>query len=121
MSNQVLQEATLIALSVMTQVDTNINPDEVVTVQRIMKEKLDVDVTTNEVYKAAKTEFIEDRSVDKYLKEVRDELSTEERLMLMNALKEIVAADGKAHDYEIDMFNKVAGVLELDPSELMDL
>lgn len=119
MSLTVPQEALLKTISVMTRADTNIKQVEVEAVQRIVSEELGIEITSAQVHMAANSEFIERKEIHKYLKSVRKELSNDDRIAIVRALKKIVLADDHAHSFEIDMFNNVAEALKLTPAELV--
>lgn len=121
MSLSVEQEAMLKTLSVMTHIDTNIHPVEVEMVQNIMKEEMGIDVPSSDVYVAAKSEYIQDEDVDKYLKSVKKDLSDDCKKMIVRGLKKIILADGKAHSYEKTLFNKVCAALDLTAADVIEL
>lgn len=121
MSLTLQQEAVLKTLSVMTHIDTNINPVEVDMVQNIMQEELGVEVSSSDVYVAAKSEYIENQDVDKYLKSVKSKLSADDAKLIVRSLKKVILADGKAHSYELKLFNKVCAALDLTPADIIQL
>ncbi|WND03653.1 TerB family tellurite resistance protein [Temperatibacter marinus] len=121
MSLTLQQEAVLKTISVMTHVDTNIHPVEVEMVQDIMKQDVGVEVESKDVYIAAKSEYIDDEDVDKYLKSIRKELGADDKALIIRSLKKVVLADGKAHSYELTLFNKVCAALEYTPADIIQL
>lgn len=121
MSLSISQEALLMTLAAMTQADTSVLQVEVEAVQRLMKETLGVDVSSQEVHVASKSEFIENRKIDDYIKSIAKDLSTADKKLIVRSLKFVIQSDGNVNNAEIDMFNRIVGVLGLTPAELVQL
>lgn len=121
MSLTIAQEATLKTLAVMASADSNIQQVEVETVRQIMKDELGVELTSADVRVAAHDEFIEDRSIDKYVKAVVNKLTIEDKKLIARTLKSVILSDGAAHCFEVEMFNKVVTALKMTPAELVQL
>ena len=119
MSLSISEEALLKTLAVMTSADTNVMEIEVEEVQKIMQDTLGVIVTSADVRVAAKSEYIEDRQIDKYLKSIVKKLNLADKKMIISTLKAVILADDKAHPGEVKMFNSIAAVLDLTPAELV--
>jgi len=121
MALNIVEEAMLKTLAVMTRADAHVLQVEVDMVVDIMKEEMGVTLTSADVRVAAHSEFIEGREIEKYVKSVRKKLSLEDRKRITRTLKKVVLSDGDTHPFEVDMFNKVAKTLELTPAQLVQL
>ena len=119
MSLSISEEALLKTLAVMTSADTNVMEIEVEEVQKIMQDTLGVTVTSADVRVAAKSEYIEDREIAKYLKSIVKKLNLADKKMIARTLRDVILADDHAHPGEVKMFNAVAAVLDLTPADLV--
>lgn len=117
----VANEALLKTLAVMTNADTNIAPVEVKMVQSIFKEVTGIEVDDKEVYMAARSEFLEDRSIQKYLAGVEKKLSADDKKLIMKSLARVIKADDDTRPREAAMFNEAAKALKIPAADLVDI
>ena len=116
-----VQEALFKTLAVMANADTNVQPAEVELVQSIFKECTGIDLNAKDVHMAARSEFLEERSIQKYLAGIEGKLSTQDKKLIMQSLAKIVKADHDTRPREAAMFDEVAKTLKMSPSMLADL
>ena len=115
------QEALLKTLAVMTNADTNVQPVEVEMVQSIFRSVTGIDLDDKEVHMAARSEFLEERSIQKYLAGVECKLSDEDKKTIIQSVAKIVKADDDTRPREAQMFDEVAKALKISASTLADL
>ena len=117
----VAHEALFKTLSVMTNADTNVQAVEVEMVQNIFKDITGIEMSAKDVHMAAKSEFLEDRTIQKYLSGVEGKLSGDEKKLIMHSLAKIINADNDARPREVVMFNDAAKALKVPASDLVDI
>ena len=117
----VAQEALFKTLAVMTNADTNVQPVEVEMVQQIFKDVTGIVLDDKEVHMASKSEFIEDRPIEKYLSSVEGKLNADDKILIMQSLAKIVKADDDTRPREAVMFDQAATALKMSPSDLAGL
>lgn len=121
MAHTIAEEATIKALAVMTKADTNIAQVEVDTVQAVLKKELNIEMSSAEIRVAAHDEFIEGRTIGKYLKKIEGKLTLEDKKLIMLCLVEVIKADDRTSEAEAEMFNSVATALRLTAADLVSL
>ena len=121
MVHSILEEATIKTLAVMTKADSNIHPIEVEIVQNILKEELGIELTPAEIRVAAHDEYIENRSIIKYLRKASKDFTLDDKMHLARSLKKVIRADDKTAHAEAEMFNRICEVLKLKPIDLVCL
>ena len=117
----VAHEALFKTLAVMTNADTNVAPVEVEMVQKIFKDVTGIDVDVKEVRMAARSEFLEDRSIEKYLAGVESKLNAGDKKLIMHSLAQVIRADDDTRPREAAMFNGAAKALKVPASDLADI
>lgn len=115
------KEAFLMVLSRATSADSNIEPVEVETVQKIYQDTFGDDISAGDVRTAAKSEIYETSPLDKSLRAISGRIDTSDRQLIVNSLDQIIRANGAVSPREIDFFNNVANALNLSPAELVGL
>lgn len=115
------QEALLKTLAVMTNADTNVAPVEVEMVQSIFKDTTGIDVDSKAVHMAARSEFLEDRTIQKYLAGVESKLNQGDKKTIMQSLAKVIKADDDTRPREAAMFNDIAKALNVPASDLADI
>lgn len=115
------REVMLMALARATSTDTNIAHVEVEKVREILCRVLDEDVSVADVRVAANSEIFETAPLEKYLAKCGRRLTLSQRGTIARALREVIAADDRVTEREIEFFNMVAGALEVTAAELVGL
>ena len=115
------QEALLKTLAVMTNADTNIAPGEVKMVQSVFKDATGIDVDSKAVQMEARSEFLEDRTIQKYLAGVENKLNQGDKKTIMQSLAKVIKADDDTRPREVAMFNDIAKALNVPASDLADI
>lgn len=117
----VAQEALFKTLAVMTNADTNVQTVEVEIVQSIFKYETGIEVSEKDVRMAARSEFLEDRSISKYLSGVESKLSDDDKKTILKSLGEVIKADDDTRPREAAMFNDIIDALKISPSDVAGL
>lgn len=115
------QEALFKTLAVMTNADTNVAPVEVEMVQSIFKDTTGIDVDVKAVRMEARSEFLEDRTIQKYLAGVENKLNQDDKKIIMQSLAKVIKADDDTRPRETAMFNDIAKALNVPASDLADI
>lgn len=115
------REVMLMTLSRATSTDANIAPVEVEKVREILCRVLDEDVSVADVRVAANSEIFETAPLEKYLARCGRRLTLAQRGTIARALSEVIHADERVTEREIEFFNMAAGALEVTAAELVGL
>jgi uncharacterized tellurite resistance protein B-like protein len=118
---QLYKEALLMTLARASSSDSNVNPVEVETVQKIVQQHTGEAVSTADVRVAAASEIFETATLDQYLSRVTRKLRSDERATIVRSLAEVIHSDVKVTSREIDFFNKAARALKATPAEIAGL
>lgn len=115
------KEVLLMTLAHASSSDSNIDPVEVETVQKIMKEYTDEVVSSADVRLASRPALFEAAPFAKYLASVRKKMDPQQRATVVVALAEVIKSDTRVSVLEIDFFNMVARELHATPAEIVGL
>jgi uncharacterized tellurite resistance protein B-like protein len=118
---QLAKEVMLMTLARATAADTNIKAIEVDKVQEVLKKRTGEDFSAADIRVAAHSQIYEKAPLDRYLATSAKKLGPTDRIGIAQALADVVNADGRVSDREIEFFNKVVGALALSPAQLMGL
>lgn len=119
--SDLFREVALMTLSRATSSDSNIQSTEVSTVQRALSRLCGQNISEADIRVAARSELYERATIDKYLSKSAKKIAVEDRVELLNALADVIKADVRVSEREIEFFNKVAGALQVSPAELAGL
>ena len=120
-SKQLLKEILLLVLARATRADTNIEADELTTVQSILNEVLGETISLADVKLAATSEMFERRSLDRSLTKATRKLTDEDRILILQCLAKVFRADKQIRESELDYYDRVANALKATPSEIAGL
>lgn len=120
-SRQLLKEILLLVLARATRADTNIETDELETVQSILTGVLGETISLTDIKLAANSEMFERRSLDRSLTKATRKLSDEDRILILKCLAQVFGADNQIRESELDYFDRVANALKATPSEIAGL
>jgi uncharacterized tellurite resistance protein B-like protein len=120
-SRQLLKEILLLVLARATRADTNIETDELETVQSILTGVLGETISLADIKLAANSEMFERRSLDRSLTKATRKLSDEDRILILQCLAQVFRADNQIRESELDYFDRVANALKATPSEIAGL
>jgi uncharacterized tellurite resistance protein B-like protein len=115
------KEMLLMTLSRATRADLVTDDTEVKTVQRILCEILEEDVSSADIRTAASSELFEQVPLKKYLERMGPQLDAGQNCAIIKGLIDIFRADGNVTESEIEFFNMVANALKISPAELVGL
>lgn len=118
---QFVKEALLMTLARASSSDTNINPVEVSSVQRIIRDAIGEEVTEADVRVAAGAEIFETTSLDSALGKLSQKLNAADRALIASSLATVIKSDRHISDREAEFFDRVAHALRISPSELVGL
>lgn len=120
-SRQLLKEILLLVLARATRADTNIETDELESVQSILTGVLGETISLADIKLAANSEMFERRSLDRSLTKATRKLSDEDRILILKCLAQVFGADNQIRESELDYFDRVANALKATPSEIAGL
>ena len=115
------QQALLKSLARATIADSNINPAEIESAQKIYQQVTGEAVNVSEIRVEARGEIFEAKPLAKYLSGIAGKLSADERKTIANSLAEVIKTDGRVSPFEIDFFNDSVKALGCQPSEIKGL
>lgn len=115
---QLAKEVMLMTLARATSADTNIKAIEVDKVREVLLARTGDEFPDAEIRVAANSKLFEKAPLDKYLASSAKKLSATDRMNIAQALAEVINADGRVSDHEVNFFNTVANALTLTPAQL---
>jgi uncharacterized tellurite resistance protein B-like protein len=118
---QLFKEAILMTLGRATSADSNIKNIEVDTVRQVVQKFIGEEVSEKDVRMAANSKLFESAPLERYLTGVGRKLDVTQRIIISNALIEVIRSDERISTSEVDYFNKVANALALTPADLSGL
>ena len=98
--------------------DTNIKSVEIDKVQEVLQARTGEEVPTADIRVAANSALFEKVSLDKYLARSGKNLELEERVQIIDALREVIGSDDRVSDMEKDFFNMVVKALDIPAANL---
>lgn len=116
-----LEEVALMMLSRATSTDTNIQPIEVETAQRALRRVTGKSISDADIRVAAKSEVFEKAPLDKYLAKAAKNIDLDDRIALLRALSEVIKADVRVSEREVEFFNMVANALNVSAASMVGL
>ena len=116
-----LHDTLLRTLARMSYADTNVHCGEVETIQKIYQDVTGNEVSEADIRVASRADLYEHTPFDRYLSGVQKKISTEDKMVIMCALAEVIKVDGNVSPGEIDFFNQVGNALKLNPADLKEL
>ncbi len=119
--DEVYRELFVLVLSRATDADAYTHPAEIASVQAVIKEHLDVDVSSSDIRTAALSKLYESAPLHKYLAEVGPRLSKAQRRSIIRGLVEVLRADDNVSSREAEFFNMVTMALGLTAADAAGL
>lgn len=113
-----VKEVMLMTLARAAASDTNIKSVEIDKVQEVLQARLGEEVPTSEIRVAANSAPFEKVSLDKYLARSGKSLELDERVEIVDALREVIGSDDRVSDMEKDFFNMVVKALDIPAANL---
>lgn len=115
---ELVREAMFMTLSRATAADANIAGLEVETVQRILKEKVGEDFSEKDIRVAAIADLYKEATLERYLSKVSSKVDHGDRVLILNALTEVLKADGIVRPFEEDFYNSIIKALGLSDADV---
>ena len=112
------KEVMLMTLARAAASDTNIKSVEIDKVQEVLQARTGEEIPTSEIRVAANSALFEKVSLDKYLARSGRDLELEERVEIINALREVIGSDDRISEMEQDFFNMVVKALDIPAANL---
>ncbi|MDH3420855.1 MAG: TerB family tellurite resistance protein [Gammaproteobacteria bacterium] len=116
-----VKEVLLMTLARAASADSNTNPVEVATVQRVLKNATGDEISLADIRVAAASEIFERAPLEKYLSSVAGSLTASDRVMVAQSLAEVIRSDVKVGEEETAFFNTVVAALDISAAELAGL
>ena len=113
-----VKEVMLMTLARAAASDTNIKSVEIDKVQEVLHARTGEEIPTSEIRVAANSALFEKVSLDKYLARSGKNLELEERVEIINALREVIGSDDRISEMELDFFNMVVEALDIPAANL---
>lgn len=104
-----------------TDADSYTHPAEVEVVQKVLEEHLGERVEGSEIRIAAHSRLYETAPLEKYLSRLGPKLPKASRRSILNALIEVLKADGRVASAETHYFNMVAAAMALSFADIVGL
>jgi uncharacterized tellurite resistance protein B-like protein len=117
----IFKEAAMMTLARATASDTNIKAVEVETVRVIIERVTGEDVSEADVRVAANSKLFETAPLEKYLARAGRQIDVQDRIVIAEALAEVIVSDHRISSKEVTFFNMVADAFQLTPAELAGL
>ena len=114
---ELYREVLLMTLARGSNSDANIHPLEIETIQQIMQRETGQELTEADIRKATRPDLYESVNLRKYLRSVRHQLKTSDRITIMQALADVIISDTRINVLEIDFFDRVADALRIKLAE----
>ena len=86
--------------------------------QEVLQAHTGEEVPTADIRVAANSALFEKVSLDKYLARSGKNLELEERVEIIDALREVIGSDDRVSDMEKDFFNMVVKALDIPAASL---
>jgi uncharacterized tellurite resistance protein B-like protein len=115
------KEVLLMTLARASSSDANIQAIEVANIQEILQRETGEEFSTADVRKAARSDLYEKVPLRKYLSSASRNLSSADRVKIIQTLAEVIRSDTEVSVLEIDFFNDIADALKTSPAELVGL
>ena len=104
-----------------TAADTNIKHLEVESVREIIKKNTGEDLSAKDVRMAAHAGLFDSDPLERHLARVCNKIDVHDRVMIANALAEVILVDERVTGREVRFFNMVAEALDLTPANIAGL
>lgn len=118
---QLFKEVALMTLARATSADSNINQVEVEKVRDVLKARTGEDFPDADIRVAAQSAIFESAPLEKYIRSSAKKLRWQDRMVIAEALSDVVKADDRVSELELTFFNKIAEALDLTPAQLIGL
>jgi uncharacterized tellurite resistance protein B-like protein len=118
---ELFAEVLLMTLARAADADINIQTVEVDRIREILKERTGEDFSSADIRVAARSELYAESTLRKYLGSVRGKLTAAHRADVIRALADVFRSDSNVSVLEVDFFDRVAGALQVTPSQIAGL
>ena len=112
------KELLVLVLARGTRADLHTHETEVSAAQKVIKNYIGEDISAAELRIAASSEIFETSPLNKHVSKLAPRFDGAERIVIINALKDVLQADGHVRQPEADFFDTMANALKLKPSEI---
>lgn len=115
---QAFRDILLLVLARGSRADLHTHEAEIKVAQDVFREYFAEEVSASELRVAASSELFETVSINKQVARESRKLESADRILIIHALRDVLHADGRVRDSEIDFFNSMAGAMQLKPSDI---
>lgn len=119
--NDLKKEAMLMTLARATRQDSQIDPLEITTVRRKIKELTGETISDADIRVAAHAELYETVPFKTCLSRIAAKLKPKDRASILHGLAEVLKSDSRVDDSEAAFFDEIAGALQVTPSQVAGL
>ena len=117
----IVNETVLLVLARATAADTNIKHLEVESVREIIRKNTGEDVSAKDVRMASHSGIFDSDPLERHLVKVSKKIDIRDRVMIANALAEVILVDERVTAREVRFFNMVADALDLSAANIAGL
>ncbi len=118
---QLFKEVALMTLARATAADSNIKQIEVEMVRDVLKTHTGEDFPVADIRVAAQSAIFERAPLERFVSTSAKKLKWQNRLSIARALAEVIEADDRVTEFELNFFNQIASALDLTPAQLIGL
>ncbi|MBO6555311.1 MAG: TerB family tellurite resistance protein [Pseudomonadales bacterium] len=118
---QLFKEVALMTLARATAADSNIKQIEVEMVRDVLKAHTGEDFPVSDIRVAAQSAIFERAPLERFVSASSKKLKWQNRLSIARALAEVIEADDRVTEFELNFFNQIASALDLTPAQLIGL
>lgn len=119
--NDLFKEVLMMTLARAADADINIQAVEVDRIREIIKKHTGEECSGADIRVAARDELYAEATLRKYLRSVRKNMKTKDRVETVHALADVFRSDQNVSVLEIDFFNGVADALGVTPAQVAGL
>ena len=114
-------EMLTMVLAKATRADLVTDEAEIIVAQEVIKRYTGEEISRSELRVAANSKLFSEAPLRKYVARVSPLLPTDDKMNLLNALKDVLQADGHIRESELEFFDGIAKALNLNLHEIAGL
>ena len=118
---ELFKEVLVMTLSRASNSDANIDPVEIGTIKKAIKQVIGEDMDEADIRVASKSALYERAPLEKYLSRCGRRLEDSQRALTLQSLADVIKSDCRISYREVEFFDMVAEALAVKPSALMGL
>jgi uncharacterized tellurite resistance protein B-like protein len=119
--SELFKEVLVMTLSRASSSDANIDPAEISTIQKVIKQVIGEDMGEADIRVASNSALYESAPLEKYLSRCGRRLEDSQRALTLRSLADVIKSDCRISYREVEFFDMVAEALAVKPSALVGL